>query len=71
MTEDQAIKAAQDRFPGYDAQASRIGDRCRLVLTPTLVSRLPGISEAEFESHDEPLVAEGDSFEEALLNLAL
>jgi hypothetical protein len=71
MTKDQAEQEAEARFPGYEAQASGVGDRYRIILTPTVRQRLPGVSSAEFDGTDESLVGEGDSFEEALANLSL
>ena len=71
MTKDRAEQEAEGRFPGYDAEASIVGDRYRIVLTPVTIQRLPGVSSAEFSATDESLVGEGESFEEALLNLSL
>jgi len=70
MTKDRAEQEAEARFPGYDAQASRVGERYRIVLVPLAVQHLPGASSAEFSATDESLVGEGDSFEEALENLS-
>ena len=71
MTDEQAERAAEQRFPGYDAMANRVGEQYRLVLTPRLTTRLPGSSSAELDKPSEAMVGEGDSYEEALLNLGL
>ena len=71
MTEAQAEQEAERRNPGYDAQATRVGERFRVVLTPRSAPRLPGVSAAELDARDESLVSEGDSFEEALESLSL
>ncbi len=71
MTVEQAEREAEAQFGGYEAQASVVGDRCRIVLTPVSVERLPGVSAADFDGRNEALVGEGDSFEEALASLSL
>ncbi|MEI9938819.1 MAG: hypothetical protein WDO69_16490 [Pseudomonadota bacterium] len=70
MTKERAEKEAEARFPGYEAEANVVGDRYRIVLVPSMRGRLPGVSSAEFGATDEPLVGEGESFEEALENLS-
>ncbi len=70
MTKERAEEEAEARFPGYDAEASFVGDCYRVVLVPSARQRLPGVSSAEFSATDESLVGEGDSFEEALENLS-
>lgn len=71
MTKERAEQQAEARFPSYDAEASVVGERYRLVLVPLARQRLPGMSSAEFDATDESLVGEGDSFEEALENLSV
>ncbi len=71
MTKERAEQEAEARFPGYGADASVVGERYRIVLTPLASNRLPGVSSAEFSARDESLVGEGDSFEEALENLSV
>lgn len=71
MTQDLAEQEAESRFPGYGAEASVVGERFRIVLTPLATNRLPGVSSAEFSATDESLIGEGDSFEEALASLSL
>jgi len=70
MTPERAEREAEARFPGYEAQANVVGERYRIVLVPVMASRLPGVSSAEFGATDEPLVGEGDSFEEAIESLS-
>jgi len=71
MTKDRAEQEAETRFPGYSAVASVAGDKYIIVLTPSAIQRVPGVSSAELEAKDESIVGEGESFEEAIGSLSL
>ncbi len=71
MTEREAELEASKQHPEFLAQASFIDGKCRIRLTPPAGGMGADRASGEFEEPDDSLLGEGDTFEEALADLAM